>query len=364
METNQELLKKLESFVPKYTDNDDYLEELFTFLEKIIHGDDISQHRANAYWSIYAEEAIKKITKTVQENGLADFEERKNRLLEELQSRKNSLTKDIESLEASKKWYTSQNEELKQTADSKRVKLSKLDEKIKEKEQRVQELEKISSTLEKVIREYNTTISNISSTSSFKVIWMPISDDDPIYKINHWTVKEYFELLKLRYMKNTGKNEEDTEKDFIDNMPHYKEFVKFMEDEWSSNRTKGNISIQTIINHDNWDEDGRNAAKKLQELLKKMKMPVYVPNMGRQFNHSVNTSTMPNNINQVFREIELKRQILMYIAKESIYEKQIGVLINILKGFVPDENSLKSLLIGTGAFGLSDSDDYSLSREK
>ena len=365
MDTNQELLKKLESFVPKYTDNDDYLEELFTFLEKIIHGDDISQYRASAYWSIYAEEAIKKIAKTVQENGLADFEERKNRLLEELQSRKVSLTRDIDSLEASKKWYTSQNEELKQTADSKRDKLSELDEKIKKKEQRVQELEKINSTLRKSIREYNQIISNISGTNGFKVIWMPICDDDPIYKINHWTVREYFELLKLRYMKYTGKSEEETEKDFIDNMPNYKDFIELMANDFCNKKTVGNLTLKTIINHDNWSSESEEQVKKLKAMVKMMKMPVYVPNIERNVNHSINTSTMSDNISQALREIELKRQILEYAARNRILQNEVEVLMNILKSVVPNNADLTNILNSYNALGLLQTDeDCPLSREK
>lgn len=360
-----DLIKKVKRLVPITSKSSiDYLENIISYVDGLLNGDDIYSYTTFAYASKYAKEAFKEITDEIHEHALEEYRRERAKLQEEvstLSTKQNVLADSVEELEKRKNDLQQQLglvsvelaakkkelDDLKQSGINQVNKevssiRERLDNEINSLTRSKKSLESSIEELKKMYDSYSVTVSELCKERT-EITWKPVSNNSPIYNTNYRTIESYIESLKIEYMDKTGVSREVCDKEFNKNCPGLSQFIEVLKS-FCFTDIPACSSLKSIISKDDWSSSFHQKADSLNSMLKLFKFPCFQPVVSNIDTCSLTRETIPTNINSMLRELYLQRIATEAITKQRIAEAELRSVIAILKTVAPKDFDFRSLL--------------------
>lgn len=355
-----ELIERISKLVPYNKDKVAYLETLISYVDALINGDSIHQYTTYQYVSNYAKEALKEIMAETHARILESYRQERRQLtidVEELKTRKSNLDSQVQSLNSQKDNLVSETSSLSIELDKIRreledlrnngiarvkgevsVKRRRLNDEVNSLIAQKNTLSTSIGELRETINTYNKTIDSLSKDDG-EIEWVPIDKNSPVYSLNKYTIKEYIKSLILEYSKMANVPFDSANQTVRYNCQGLFSILTILEKHVFLYDSFNGANINTIINNNKWGYvNDSNAANSIREALKTIKLPVFRKKTTNIDSYSLSPDTIPTDINSILRELHLQRTTAEALAKQKILEKELEIVVNILKSVAPKED--------------------------
>ena len=380
-------LKDIKAFLPLITSNDRLngglydLKNVIGIVYQMMYGDSVEQHMAVNMRYPQAEESLRKLATKVNEEVITKLRDTKRDLKDEITAltedkahleeenagllrnqqligeKVEALEGQVNDLESQRAQLETELSRLEQTgrqeveasvkarkeeldkellAHQKQVDVDKqkatrsIETEIASLEARKKDLTSAISALETSLANYDKRIASLSQEENgVTVRWEPLKDDDPIYSTTRLTINDYYSALLKKYSSETGCTIDEAREAFLLNCPNMRQLINAY-DGCSSGY---NLDTTRRIMAQNWS-----LSSIVRNIIKNMKMPVYVKSKGNIANASVPVATKaPENLQALLRELELQKKLIQVSADARIYQAYATTLIQILASVTPPD---------------------------
>lgn len=298
------IIKQVTSLVPCGENKMFYLTTIFSILKDLVLGDEISQYTGSTMTKD-AKSALDELSEYIRTSQLQEYRsvlEPLRKEVSKLFASKGILQSEISALELERKNLLVANA-------STSASLNQVQEEVAALQQKKDELSKSLNELQETIELYKKMM-----LPKYKVDWIPIPDDHPIYQTNYSSFQDYIEGLKQEYKDKMRASDEEVQEAF-------KSYMSCVEAIHSA--------LRTGFFRNNYSSINRTSNGSLKEMVRTLKVPKYT------LVKSMMDET-PKNIGTLARELQYKREIALAEARAQAAEENLSIALNILKTQLPD----------------------------
>lgn len=374
------LINKIKRLIPPNTKEPiDYLNEIITHVNSLINGDDIETYIAYKYNSKYTMEALESITRNIQLHMLANYRREKDDLtstinklsselcllrdtIKNLEEKRDNLLDSSISLEKQIRESKQQLNETMNSLEKAKNNATQIIQSEKERlEKDVQTLQSTIEELKKIVNNYNQTITSlnekdkttpITTFNDIEVTWVPIHENeklkDIILSFSLYSFHDIINSLIDEYEDLTKKDINFIKAEFYKNCPSLNIIQKLLLEIREYHGTNHTL-IGLIINANYTDPYLKLRRNRLKDALDNFKIPKYTrinekEDTNDKVKSSLNENTINPNVDSMLREIYYQRKMTEAIAKQKIAQREVEILISIIKELAPENADLTTLL--------------------
>ena len=386
------LFNRLESILQNNYKNISRIEDIFIYIEFLLNGDMIKEAIEGKKITDKAKTSLLSLKREVFEEGLSglikevDGKKKENEALSRsnsaLQSENNALLHSVEQLRCTRSSLLDENISLRQQIEDNRIVLrTKLDDEINA--ERIRKLEELDKKVEKLKKERETEFININSSinaskeelerlekvfsryssgypihldekeeeAEYDVIWEPIDENHEFMKVKKKYIGVYYESLKDKYKKTTGRTDNEIQVDFTSRYSSLGDFVNFIKHDKNNYKEMfdSDASVMDVINYCNdklnlygkmgdltgGDKEFYDKMVKVSKIISSVKIPKYVKKEKK--------SSYRDDINSLMLVIEAKKQISKATADKLIAEEALGYALKTFLCYLPENTRIDYL---------------------
>lgn len=334
-----------------------HLEDSLTYVEGLIHGDDIQQYTTYTHLTKYAQAALQEMADTNRTYTLDAYRKEKQALEEDIQqlaNKKTSLGSEVCELQAQANSLTERVGRLSVQLDDINKKLEdartngtqKIEKDLQQKKQtadkQIQALINQKQALQSTIKELNSSLTKCNQAVSDSiqeetiVSWEPITENSEIYHLTSETVRRYYTNLKEEYSAKMGVSIDQAANEIELKCPGLPAIINIM------SGVNTSISIGHIMHATTWNNSTERQL--LQSILKSLRLPVYRNSKNPIKQFKIEQGNVPSSTNSILRELHLQRTAMEAVARQRIAEAELKTVIELLINFLPKDISIDTLV--------------------